>query len=334
MAQKKILSDSQIKTIYKKIAEAFAEQLDEKILINFSSLKKQINQILTAMQLEETFHQDGQHKGWKLRNATPYRQAMAARGYLIIMKFREYLTNEKIDYRYYYEDRLGTSKATTFSENNILKYIKFGSDAIQIDPTTAKTANPAGEYNSFIQEYFSRFTGPEYMQPASGANGFLVHSTIMKQYSGSNPGLHRKDNPNQYQFFNKGHIYEGIDTALSAALIDDNENLDLMVQNYLFGKYLALDNVKASQGPDNTITSTSIKSGSADLYDYNTIKKQLEILQNVLFSGTIGREEMSNKIQELFLHKSHFNTAEEMEQTAQTYIDKIIKDLKNSIQSN
>lgn len=285
------------------------------------------------MQLEETFHSDGKHKGWRLRNVRPYYQAMAARGYLIIMKFREYLTNEKIDYRYYYEDKLGTSKATTFSEGNILKYIKFGTEAIQIDPTSAKTANPAGEYNSFIQEYFSRFTGTEYMQPASGANGFLVHSTIMEQYGRLNPGLHRKDNPNQYQFFNKGHIYEGIDTALSAALADNNDNLDLTVQNYLFGKYLALDNVKASQGADNPLTSTSIKSGSADLYDYSTIRKQLEILQNILFGGTIGREEMSSKIQELFLHQSRFNTEEEMEHTAQVYVDKILIDLKKSIQN-
>lgn len=331
--QQKILSTNQINTIYKKIGEIFAEQLDATIKIQFDSLEKQLNQILKSMQLDEIFHSSGKHKGWVLRNATPRRQALAARGYLIIMKFREYLTNERIDYRYYYEDSSGVSKASTFSEENILQYIKFGPMGLQINPTQAKLANVAEEYNTLMEQYFSTFTTLDYMQPASQAAGYVVRSKIMEQYEGMNPGLRNKKN--QYQFFNKGHIYEAIDTSISAAILEDsNEELDKLVENFLFGRYLAYDNIKASQGADNPITNTSIKSGSADLYDYSTIKTQLETLQLILFAGTLSKEEMAIRIQDLFLHKSQFNTATEMEATAESYVDKIIKDLQNSIKTS
>jgi hypothetical protein len=45
------------------------------------------------------------------------------------------------------------------------------------------------------------------------------------------------------------------------------------MRNYVFGRYLALDNIKASKRGDNIITNTSIKSGGADLYDFYTIKE-------------------------------------------------------------
>jgi hypothetical protein len=44
-----------------------------------------------------------------------------------------------------------------------------------------------------------------------------------------------------------------------------------MMDNYVFGKYLALDNIRASQGGDNPLTNTSIKSNQANLYSFKTI---------------------------------------------------------------
>ena len=49
-----------------------------------------------------------------------------AEAYLLIFKIREYLLNESINYRYYYNTE-NTAKVIQFEENDILKYIKFGS---------------------------------------------------------------------------------------------------------------------------------------------------------------------------------------------------------------
>ena len=54
-----------------------------------------------------------------------------AEAYLLIFKIREYLLNESINYRYYYNTE-NTAKVIQFEENDILKYMKFGSSGLKM----------------------------------------------------------------------------------------------------------------------------------------------------------------------------------------------------------
>lgn len=331
-----VLTNRQINDVYKWVATAFAEDTQGGLIIDIANFKKQISKILAEMKLTEVFHSsDGSHKGWKIANLNPKKKNMAARGYILIFKFREFLFNEKINYRYYYQDNQGNSKATTFTEDNIAKFMKFGPQGIQINPAEAKLADPAGEYNNLINHFFNKYTSPDsnsYMKLGNKTYGRVVRSGIMAQYEHSNPGLRQKST-GKYQLFNKGHIYEAIDTSISAIVMDgsdtsNNALVEQMMDNYVFGKYLALDNIRASQGGDNPLTNTSIKSGGADLYDFYTIRTQLEQIQQILNGGIVFQEEIAKELEKMFLHQSKFATEEAMHAAANQGMEKLFRELE------
>lgn len=327
-----ILSSQQVNSLYKQVAKAFSEETENSLKIDLLEFKKQVDLILKQVKLEEVFHSGNpqKHKGWKILNQTARKRALMARGYVLIFKFREYLLNEKINYRYYFEDKQGISHATTFTEDNIMKYIKFGNQSIQLDPSRAKLADVAGEYNDLINHFFNMYTNPDenrYMRVPEGAYGRIVRSSIMRQYEHSNPGLRTKNN--RYQMFNKGHIYEAIDISISD-MLEHNETEDV-IESYVFGKYLSLDNVRASQGADNAITNTSIKSGGADLYDYSTIRNQLELIANILKGGLYTGEELASIIEQTFLHQSKFINEEDFHKAAENAVNKLLKDFEKQL---
>ena len=323
-----ILTSRQISNIYKTISQTFGEGVHEELTVDIPRLKIEINKILAEMKMTEIFHSsDGSHKGWKIDNLNPRKKNMAARGYLLIFKFREFLLNEKINYRYYYEDDQGVSRVTTFTEDNIAKYMKFGPQGIQINPEAAKNADVANDYNDMINHFFNKYTCPDandYMKVGNATYGRVVRSNIMAQYGSLNPGLKQKNG--KFQLFNKGHIYEAIDTSISAIIMNDGPvgDIEQIMDNYVFGRYLALDNIRASQGADNPLTNTSIKSGGADLYDFYTIKKQLEQIREILNSGLYSKENIAIQIEKMFLHSSKFNSKKDMQIAASKAAQKLI----------
>ena len=331
MAEDNILTQRQINGIYKMVGQAFSEDLAGNLQLDIEQMRKQVAVILKNMHLTEVKHSsNNKHKGWKIINLSPRVRSLSMRGYLLIFKFREYLLEEKIDYRYYYEDNEGNSKVTEFTEDNIAQYIKFSNIGIQINPAMAKYATAAEDYNKYVNYYFRMYTNPEinnYTRKISSW-GRIVRSNIMAQYYHSNPGLKTKEG--RYQVFNKGHIYEAIDTSLSRG-IQEEKITDQAIENYVYGKYLALDNIRASQGGDNPITNTSIKSGGADLYDFYTIKTQLEQILKILNFGTISQEQMIEIITKNFMHKSKYNNINEFEQTAQKAANKLMKDIEKQL---
>ena len=163
-----------------------------------------------------------------------------------------------------------------------------------------------------------------YMQ--KGAKyGFLVRSHMMSLHERDNPGLRAKDG--RYQLFNKGHVLEALDTAISDIVTHNFEISDSMMETYVFGKHLQLDSVKASQGADNNFTKTSIKSGSADLYDFFTIRSQLEVIQNIL-NGKFDRTKAEEAITNMFMHQSKYAPGEEFQKTADFAVDKLLSEMQ------
>ncbi len=325
-----ILSSQQISSLYRQVAKAFTEDGEEQLSIDLKNFKKQVDTILKQVKVVQITTERG-NKHWTLYNATPKRQALAARGYVLIFKFREWLLNEQLNYRYYYEDNQGNIRATEMTEANILNFIKFGREGLQIDPTAAKGGNSASAlYDSLVNQYYQSYMsfGTEgknaYMQ--RGAKyGFLVRSHIMNLYEEMNPGLRAKDG--RYQLFNKGHILEALDTAISDIVIHDFEISDSTMETYVFGKHLQLDHIKASQGADNNFTKTSIKSGAADLYDFPTIRAQLEVIQHIL-NGEFDRSQAEEAIMKLFMHQSKYSSGEEFQKTADAAIDKLLLEMQ------
>jgi hypothetical protein len=323
-----ILTDGQKRSINKMVAQAFQEDLNGQLILNLESFKKQIDTIIKQMNLSEV------SKKWVFLNHTARKNSLALRGYILIFKFRQFLLEEEIDYRYYYFDpQAGYSKAVSFKENDIVNYVKFGKNAIQINPTPLKKAELNQEYTAFISHFFTLYTVPDvndYMRLISGTgySGRIVRSNIMDTYVKSNPGLRKKNG--QYQVFTRGHIYEAIDDAASEIMIKDENGSDDLVTKYVFGKYLAYDNIKATQGGDNPLTNTSIKSESADLYDYSTIKKQLIEIREIINSGLVDPAEAEQRIENLFMNKTKYATDEDYEASAQKALDNLLSVLKTN----
>ena len=323
-----ILTDSQKRGITKMISQAFQEDLSGKLIIDLSFFKKQVDNIIKQMNLVET------SKKWVFLNHSSRKNAYALKGYLLIFKFRQFLLEEEIDYRYYYFDsKEGYSKAVSFKEEDLMEYVKFGKQAIQINPTPLKQAEINKEYTSFISHFFTLYTVPDvndYMRLISGDgfSGRVVRSSIMKRYVNSNPKL-RKSN-GQYQVFTRGHIYEAIDDAASEIMAKEKEGTDELVTKYVFGKYLAYDNIKGSKGGDNPLTNTSIKSESEDLYDYNTIKTQLIEIRQILDAGLVNPKEAEQRIENLFMHKTKYETEADYEASAQKALNNLLSILETN----
>lgn len=281
------------------------------------------------MELEETFHsKDNKHKGWKLATVTPRRQSLAFKGYLIIMKFRQWLTEKEINYRYYYEDSNGVSHVTEFFEKVLGKYIKFSEAGIVLNAKALKLNNVKAEWDGYINQYFNLITSRMVYE---NGKGFSVTESVLKQYS-ANEKL--KTVKGKLQYFNKGHIYEAIDNSMSHIIQEEKSLTEEAIINYVFGKYLAYDNIKGSRSADNIITSTSIKSGGADLYDYITIYRQLKDIQLILTDGALTEENLKKKIIDNFLYEKNFdNCIKEFDDCVKESVDKITKQLKIALKT-
>ena len=329
-----ILTDSQINSIQKEMEEIFIKENKQIIEIDLKRFQKRAQTILKYLKLQPVYHTSEKNKnkikGYALQKQNIRNQRYAMEGYLLIMELRAYLFGSNpINYRYYYSDSEGKSHVKEFTEGELLHYVKFNALSIQINDALLKKdeAITKDSWDFYVQNYSNLFTQLNYIQQAKGGYGYVVRSGIMGKY-GSNYGLWQK-NRRQYQLFNLGHIYEALDKALSAA---EQEGIELsnqsVIENYLFGKYLALDNIKASQGPDNPLTNTSIKSGRADLYDYSTIVSQLEDIVNILYDGynSVGAQA---RIMKIFLTDLNFEktTGTAMQDTAEIILDKLLKNL-------
>lgn len=331
-----ILTNSQISGIQKEIEKIFVRENEQIIRIDLQQFQKRAQIILKNMKLQPVYHKseknEGKIKGYALQKQNIRNQRYAMEGYLLIMELRAYLFgNNPINYRYYYSDSQGKSHVKEFTERELLHYVKFNASSIQINDALLRkeeSTNIKDSWEQYVQNYSSIFTQLAYIKRAKDGYGYVVRGTIMEKYGGSNYGLRQKDRKS-YQLFNLGHIYEALDNALSAA---EQKGVELsnqnVIENYLFGKYLALDKVKASQGPDNRLTNTSIKSGRADLYDYSTIVAQLEDIVSILQDGynDVGAQA---RIMKIFLTDMNFEkiTGTDMQDTAEMILDKLLSNL-------
>ena len=135
-----ILSQSQINTIKKAVARAFVEEQEGSLKIDLLQFKRQANQIIKMAK----FQKGMLSKNFEILNLTARKQALLAKGYILIMEFRHYLFDEEINYRYYIKadgDTSAYEKAVEFTESDISKYMKFRKDKIVFNESKLKQSD-------------------------------------------------------------------------------------------------------------------------------------------------------------------------------------------------
>lgn len=338
-----ILSTSQINTIKKAIAKVFIEEQDGNLKIDLLQFNRQANQIIKMAKYQKGMLS----KNFEILNLTSKKQALLAKGYILIMEFRHYLFEEEINYRYYIKsekDAPSYEKAVEFSENDISKYMKFRKDKIIFNEPKLKESKINEAYSNFASYYSNLYMVPDvndYMRLIKNTKlpGRIVRSNIMNQYYSQNPKL-KNAKTNRYQVFTRGHIMEAIDISISQVLqtLDSNATINediasitsLMTQ-YMFGKNLNYDNVSASAGADNNITKTSIKATGADLYDYYTIVSQLSNIIDIINNGFNSEKERINTFQKMFMDKSKYISEEDFQNVAQKAYNKLLDDIDTQL---
>lgn len=355
-----ILTTSQINDIKKTIASLYATQVDNSLKLDLQKYLSRVNAILKVLETttEAVYHtsekfkrDDGSYKqkGIEIVKKQALSQRYLAEGYLLIFKFREFLLETPINYRYYFTDSTGTTHSREFSEENILKYIKFGQIAIEINASALQKNNKSNTrlisktHDFLMNKYYKIFTQGGYMRQAKSSSRMFVGNPTFSKYVGQNPGLINQRQPDSRQLFTQGHIYEAIDTAISGLLqlkeaTFDARGVELpgsterqLLTSYVFGRYLAYDNIIASKGADNRISNTSIKSNDADLYDYRTIIKQLISIKKICEGNTLTPAKMRGEISKLFLDKNDFVSKQEMQAAASKLADKVLSEFSPGI---
>ena len=338
-----ILSTSQINTIKKAIAKVFIEEQDGNLKIDLLQFNRQANQIIKMAKYQKGMLS----KNFEILNLTSRKQALLAKGYILIMEFRHYLFEEEINYRYYIKsgkDAPSYEKVVEFSENDISKYMKFRKDKIVFNEPKLKESKINEAYSNFASYYSNLYMVPDvndYMRLIKNTKlpGRIVRSNIMNQYYLQNPKL-KNAKTNRYQVFTRGHIMEAIDISISQVLqtLDSNATINediasitsLMTQ-YTFGKNLNYDHVAASAGADNNITKTSIKATGADLYDYYTIVSQLSNIIDIINNGFNSEKERINTFQKMFMDKSKYISEEDFQNVAQKAYNKLLDDIDTQL---
>lgn len=301
MAQTQYLSEAEIEKIYAEISEIYGNQ--GALKFNLSIFKAQVDSLLKEMDIQSIRKKNSFTGKWftsyEINKEVERKSALAAKGYLLIFKFREYLTGETINYRYYFTDSEGNVKVREFGEDNLLRVMQFSPNGNKIGVATSRLMTMENEleaeqqkqknmFESLMNKHFKKYTFPsvnDYMRSIGSNNLRRVRTAIMEQYGRRNPGLRTKDG--RAQTFNEGHIYESLDVTITYLFIR-RESLELIpfndIDDFMFGSFLSRDNVKGSKGADNQYSKTSIKSNKASFYNFNTVSNQLVQIQKMLNS--------------------------------------------------
>lgn len=261
------------------------------------------------------------------------RNLLAAKGYMLIFKFREYLLSESINYRYYFIDDSGV-QIRNFSDKQLLDFMTFQESRIGLNSTNLIKSEDLKEKTSFtkmVNSYIKQYTIPDkndYMQMIGYLNLRTVRKAIKMKYK-NNRGLGKSFDNRRYQTFNMGHIFESVDLSLTYWLMRKDERLN--VDDLMFGQFLKRDNIIASKGGDNYLTQTSIKSGNASIYSYNTVSNQLSQIWMLLKNK--NPQTIKDQIKKIFLDDSSKSNMvyQDLEDKASKATDKLLSDIEKSL---
>lgn len=343
-----VLTEDQKNDIKDKVQEIFEEETGNIIQMDLSKFAKEIASMTKQFEIQQKsnkYRGDFNTYNFKenLRKDIAKRSALAARGYILIFKFREYITGQTINYRYYFQDHDGQVYVCDFDEYRLLDFIEFFNSVDGIKIWSTEIQKQSKKATEDLNERFNAYTGNipnryfEYAFSGEKSKSKKVTYEIIRKYHG-NLGLFQNPytelNKRRRQIFNEGHIFESLDTTISYLIIRQNssEKLELtskLIDDYMFGKFLSLDTVNAAKGPDNPFSGVSVKSNKANLYSFNAIGEKLYEINELLKIN--NKEQIKQKINAMFLDSSNKNQikgiTDAMEEDIDKHIDSFIGEL-------
>lgn len=336
-----ILDDNEKQEIYKILIDIFGTESASQF--SLARFQNEIDSLIKRMDITE--HQvHGFYNGkpisyirYRMGKDIAKKNLLAAEGYSLIFKFREYLLGEHLTYRYYFIDDDNQVNIRNFTELELLDFMTFEEQRIGLNSHALIQSEDLKDRSTFqkmVNEYIQRYTSPDsndYMRTIGYLNLRKVRKNIKLKY-GYNKGLSKGKDGRQYQTFNMGHIFESVDLSLTYQLLHPEKNYN--IDDLMFGIFLKRDTVIASKGGDNFLTNTSIKSGSASIYSYNTIANQLKQISFMLASKDPAF--IKNKIEKLYLDNSEKSVLLErdLETAAQNATNKLLEEIEKSLNKN
>lgn len=318
------LSESEIEEVYDTLSRLFGEEFNNQI--NLNELRNELDKIISKVNLisKKRFSHSKNKYVWTqeyIKRTSYEKRKLMAETYLIIFKVRAFLLQEDINYRYYYDTEDGGAKVVSFTDKDLLKYVRASRYGLQILDNILKKQETDQEYQHLLDLHQQNLWRG--LQQANDSSFWIVHSNIMEKYG---PAGLRNKKTNRYQVFTKGHIFEAMDIAFADAIDSQNiENYEY-IETAMFSKYLNYDSIPGTKGGDNAITNTSIKANSADLMDYSTLYKDLLLIKNML--ELKNPNEIKKIIKDLFISEEKYQSVDAMEKAIDQAVDRLLKLLK------
>ena len=310
--------------IQNEIVKIFTDGTHEELTLNIERLRKKLDVIIDKVQLQA--YKAGTETRYKIRNNTDNKLELMAEAYLLLFQIREFLTGENIDYRYYYTTSAGEAQVIQFQEKDLMEYMKFGKDALEISQGRIKKGQNNEKYQALLDSHYQNLY--QGIQDSTTAGRKVVHSYIMNKYNGTNPGLRNKEDPRKYQLFTMGHFFEAVDIAITEAIEQNQIDKYSFIENAVYGKHLYYDNVEGLRGGDNAITMTQIKSNAASILKYYTIIESLKKLRDIINMEDINKETIKERVKELYLHETKYQDMQAFERAANQAAEKLVKILE------
>ena len=317
------LSEYDIEYIQNSISSYFAEESEGLVLKDINKLKNKIDLIIQKVKITKD--------NFIARN-TREKEELIIEAYLIIFLLREFLLNEEIDYRYYYNTDDGQAKVISFSEKNILQFIHIGKTSLEVAASKLQKTVEDQKYQKLLNNHYKNLmAGVQDIKGKDSKTFKVVHSYIMDKYGMQNPGLKNKKDPRRYQLFNMGHIFEAMDIAFSEAInADQISNFDF-IERLMYGSYLYYDSIGGVKGGDNPITMTQIKANSATFLDYSTILNILIEIQDML-NNNLDSKMLKDKIKALYIEETKYQDINACNEMIDNAVNKIFVQLhKNEL---
>lgn len=285
------------------------------------------------------------------------RAQIYGKAYVYVMKIREILTDQKVDYHIYAKTDSGDTILVELDDYEVLYAMKENDNKIGVACYTALNAiNEAKmKNNTQLREKQSGLNA----QAKKGFDLFkqaidkkvLVETKVTDEdgkermmyqvaYNGNKKWYKDKNLSNEKAKFNKGHFFEAFDIIASKMI--QNQTFEKIKYNNVINN-LEHDNVDAWAGGDNAedfYLQHSVKAiigqSSATIKSYKSVQNILNILINLIDGITtkgFSREEVKKQLEKNFFDKNKYDalgkTTKAMNKDVEKAVDRMLEIFKS-----
>ena len=320
-------------------------------LINESNKRNTVKQMrdFITKRYTELKPKDIQTKNQMIKIYNHHLTQLYAEVYLWIMKTREFLTDQIIDYHIYFGDDKNNIKLLNLNDYELLRVLTGSVNEIKI-ATSKLLEQIRQEGKQLVQkdgilsnEEKQRIIDSQKISDSQGMQlskyyNLMLQSGHLKKEGNSTyyvklPFLRykkEKGKENEEVSFNFGHVSEGFDTAFSEAQRDEK----LFTLND-FAMKIERDRINAAQGGDNSTymfhhysVKASMKNSGASLQHTSTIMSNLDKLIQLLDTDT---EELEKRkvLKELYFEEKKYEDLKNGADLMNSQIDKALNIVLN-----